>query len=182
MSFQCSVSPPHSFEGTDQDVSARPSARRNCRNGPGRWMSRKGLTPSSWQPRLANRKNTGRSLARRSLQTSGVQTSGVRNSVPILKAPRDAHSANNSFVEVGLCLVTSSRKSRNVHLLPWGDLSAGLEPPKSAGAKHDPLARARFYQSLLDNGIVESRAALARHLGVSRARVTQVLKRLETDR
>ncbi|MBR9802339.1 hypothetical protein GYB59_11900 [bacterium] len=41
------------------------------------------------------------------------------------------------------------------------------------------MARARFYQSLLDNGIVESRAALSRHLGLSRARVTQVLKRLD---
>lgn len=95
------------------------------------------------------------------------------------KAPRDDHSANNSFIEVGLCLVTTSRKERNVHLLPWGDLSASLESPKSAKAKHDPLARARFYQSLLDNEIVESRAALARHLGVSRARVTQVLRRLK---
>ncbi len=41
------------------------------------------------------------------------------------------------------------------------------------------MGLARFYQSLLDSGIVESRAALARHLGVSRARVTQVLRRLK---
>jgi len=38
---------------------------------------------------------------------------------------------------------------------------------------------ARYYQSLLDSGKVESRAALARFLGVSRARVTQVLNRLK---
>ena len=37
----------------------------------------------------------------------------------------------------------------------------------------------RYYQSLLDSGKFESRAALARHLGVSRARVTQVLNRLK---
>ncbi|MBR9804583.1 HTH domain-containing protein [bacterium] len=37
---------------------------------------------------------------------------------------------------------------------------------------------ARYYQSLLDSGEVMTRAELARHLGVSRARVTQVLKRL----
>jgi Mn-dependent DtxR family transcriptional regulator len=37
---------------------------------------------------------------------------------------------------------------------------------------------ARHYQSLLDSGRFENRAALARHLGVSRARVTQVLRRL----
>ena len=37
---------------------------------------------------------------------------------------------------------------------------------------------ARHYQSLLDSGEVSTRAELARHFGVSRARVTQVLKRL----
>ncbi len=39
---------------------------------------------------------------------------------------------------------------------------------------------ARHYQALLDSGRFENRAALARHLGVSRARVTQVLRRLRT--
>ncbi|MCA9037719.1 MAG: MarR family transcriptional regulator [Planctomycetaceae bacterium] len=39
---------------------------------------------------------------------------------------------------------------------------------------------ARYYQSLLDSGEVETRAELARYLGVSRARVTQVLRRLES--
>jgi Mn-dependent DtxR family transcriptional regulator len=38
---------------------------------------------------------------------------------------------------------------------------------------------ARHYQALLDSGKFEHRAALARHLGVSRARVTQVLNRLK---
>lgn len=45
----------------------------------------------------------------------------------------------------------------------------------------DPLRLAHYYQSLLDTGKFESRAALARFLGVSRARVTQVLNRLESD-
>lgn len=40
---------------------------------------------------------------------------------------------------------------------------------------------ARHYQALLDSGKFENRAALARHLSVSRARVTQVLRRLEED-
>ncbi len=38
---------------------------------------------------------------------------------------------------------------------------------------------ARSYQSLMDSGKFASRAALARYLGVSRARVTQVLNRLD---
>ncbi|MBX9579005.1 MAG: helix-turn-helix domain-containing protein [Gemmataceae bacterium] len=38
---------------------------------------------------------------------------------------------------------------------------------------------AHHYKALLDSGKFENRAALARHLGVSRARVTQVLRRLQ---
>jgi biotin operon repressor len=53
--------------------------------------------------------------------------------------------------------------------------------PKAAPKEHrGPLKLARDYQLLLDSGKFESRAALARYLGVSRARVTQVLKRLNT--
>jgi biotin operon repressor len=40
---------------------------------------------------------------------------------------------------------------------------------------------ARHYQALLDTGRFESRAALARHLGVSRTRVTQVLSSTDAD-
>ena len=36
------------------------------------------------------------------------------------------------------------------------------------------------YKALLDSDRFENRAALARHLGVSRARVTQVLRRIGT--
>lgn len=49
--------------------------------------------------------------------------------------------------------------------------------PKSP--RYDRLALALYYQSLLNSGEVENRAQLARHVGVSRARVTQVLKRLQ---
>jgi hypothetical protein len=44
--------------------------------------------------------------------------------------------------------------------------------------RRDPLKIARYYLSLMDSGRFESRAALARYLGVSQARLTQVLKRL----
>lgn len=40
------------------------------------------------------------------------------------------------------------------------------------------LLRATYYQLLFDSGQVKNRADLARFFGVSRARVTQVLKRL----
>ena len=40
---------------------------------------------------------------------------------------------------------------------------------------------ALHYQSLLDSGEVRTRAELARYLGVSRAKVTQVLNRLKNS-
>ena len=63
---------------------------------------------------------------------------------------------------------------------PWNG-SSNPEPEAPAVPKEprDPLKLARHYQSLLDSGQFENRAALARFLGVSRARVTQVLRRLE---
>ena len=61
-------------------------------------------------------------------------------------------------------------------VIPW---NGSIEPePKVAATPRDPLKLARYYQSLLDSGKFENRAALARYLGVSRARVTQVLLRL----
>jgi hypothetical protein len=65
-------------------------------------------------------------------------------------------------------------------LSPWNATLPGKPEPKSA-LKERPhgMKLARHYQALLDTGKFENRAALARHLGVSRARVTQVLRRLE---
>ena len=48
-----------------------------------------------------------------------------------------------------------------------------------AKPKRDRMRLAHHYQALLESGEVESRAELARYLGVSRARVTQVLRRLK---
>jgi hypothetical protein len=64
---------------------------------------------------------------------------------------------------------------------PWNARPAiEKSPPAPRESTRDPLLLARYYQSLLDTGRFESRAALARFLGVSRARVTQVLNRLKS--
>jgi hypothetical protein len=59
--------------------------------------------------------------------------------------------------------------------LPWNAVSNTKSNPKPA---RDPLKLAQNYRSLLDTGKFESRAALARYLGVRRARVTHLLRRL----
>ena len=66
-----------------------------------------------------------------------------------------------------------------IAIIPWnGSIAPEPKPAAPPKERRDPLKLARHYQSLLDTGKFESRAALARHLGVSRARVTQVLGRL----
>ena len=67
-------------------------------------------------------------------------------------------------------------------LRPWNTHSDEKPAQKPAPKERpDGMKLARHYQALLDSGKFENRAALARHLGVSRARVTQVLRRLEED-
>ena len=66
-----------------------------------------------------------------------------------------------------------------IALYPW-NISIEPEPevPTTPKESRDPLKLARYYQSLLYSGQFDNRAALARYLGLSRARVTQVLRRL----
>jgi hypothetical protein len=72
------------------------------------------------------------------------------------------------------------RRAAVIALLPWNAASdPKLEPKRASKERRDPLKLAQYYQSLMDSGNFENRAALARYLGVSRSRVTQVLQRLD---
>ena len=67
-----------------------------------------------------------------------------------------------------------------IALFPWKDSSDSEQRiPAAPRESRDPLNLARYYQSLLDSGQFANRAALARYLGVSRSRVTQVLRRVK---
>jgi hypothetical protein len=64
-------------------------------------------------------------------------------------------------------------------MFKWNSISDQTRAEsQSAAPKRDRMRLAFYYQSLLDFGEVSTRAELARFLGVSRARVAQVLKRL----
>jgi hypothetical protein len=71
------------------------------------------------------------------------------------------------------------RRSPVIAIFPW-DAPFDQKPKREPAPKErrDPLKLAHHHKALLDSGRFENRAALARHIGVSRARVTQVLKRL----
>ena len=93
------------------------------------------------------------------------------------------------FVELGAWQRNNLRQSPKILFFPWTTVSELPEAPKlrpkpsesEAINKPQGIETARRYQALLDNGTVKTRAELARFLGVSRARVTQVLKRIECD-
>ena len=94
-------------------------------------------------------------------------------------APRGVQHTNRGLVELGAYATKQLRQRRIYESYPWNPVAATLEPRKPRPAPpRDRLKLARHYQSLMDSGKFESRAALARYLGVSRARVTQVLNRL----
>src|SRR5262245_49786610 len=57
--------------------------------------------------------------------------------------------------------------------------STALKPARKSKTLALSSAIARYYQSLLDSGQFANRAALARYRGVSRSRVTQVLRRVK---
>jgi hypothetical protein len=86
---------------------------------------------------------------------------------------------DSGFVERGTLQVKRLQRAAVIELFAWNTAFSGKSEPKPVPReRREPLKLARHYQALLDSGKFENRAALARHLGVSRARVTQVLKRL----
>ena len=93
----------------------------------------------------------------------------------------NSRSAKGLFSRGTMQLQRLCRKAV-IAFFPWNGSSRpepkAPPPPKES---RDPFKLARYYQSLLDSGQLENRAALARFLGVSRARVTKVLQRLKQD-
>ena len=66
-----------------------------------------------------------------------------------------------------------------IEMFKWNSISDRMRAEsESVKPKRDRMRLAIYYQSLIDSGEVSTRAELARFLGVSKARVTPVLKRL----
>jgi hypothetical protein len=83
------------------------------------------------------------------------------------------------LVERGNLRLKRLHRAAVIEVIPWnGSSEPELKVSATPKEPRDPLRLAYYYQSLLDSGKFESRAALACFLGVSRARVTQVLSRL----
>jgi len=96
------------------------------------------------------------------------------------KAPQIIRPENRCILDRGVWQVKKLRRGQVVELTPWATLfSVDPAPSGHESVKRDPLALARLYLSLLESGLAKSRADVARYFGVSRARVTQVLRRLE---
>ncbi len=102
------------------------------------------------------------------------------DSLQVLIAPQIIRPENRCILDRGVWQVKKLRRGQVVELTPWATLfSVDPVPAGPEFVKRDPLALARLYLSLLESGLAKSRADVARYFGVSRARVTQVLRRLE---
>ncbi len=94
-------------------------------------------------------------------------------------APRVTLYSNQGLVELGAFRTKRLRRLPHVEMFKWNSIVDQIQAEsESAAPKPDRMRLALYYQSLLDCGEVSMRAELARFLGVSRARVTQVLNRL----
>lgn len=68
----------------------------------------------------------------------------------------------------------------HIDIFKWNSFSDQIRAEsEQAKPKRDRMRLARYYESLLDSGEISTRAESARYLGVSRARVTQVFRRLD---
>jgi hypothetical protein len=84
------------------------------------------------------------------------------------------------LIERGTFHIKRLHRGAVIAFVPWnGSSETELKVAAAPTERHDPLKLAKHYQSLLNSGQFENRAALARYLGVSRARVTHVLRRLK---
>ena len=99
--------------------------------------------------------------------------------ITVQKTPRGVHHTNQGLVELGAYAIKNLHQRRAYALNPWNPIPQELSTAKTP--RYDPLRLANYYQSLIDSGKFESSAALARHLVISRARVSQVLNRLKTN-
>jgi hypothetical protein len=97
------------------------------------------------------------------------------------KAPQDTLVTHIPFTEKGAWKIRYLHQIRRFDLHPWKalqDLPETRDPHPSV--KVCPIERARQLQALIESGQFRNRAELAKHLKVSRARVTQILRRLDS--
>jgi hypothetical protein len=115
---------------------------------------------------------------RQTVLTQGIPSLGKKERKK--EKLRGVLNLNRGFVELGAYAINRLRRKPLIEFYAWNAPAASEREANDPGKPgRDPLRLARYYQSLLDTGKFESRAALARFLGVSRANVTQVLNRLK---
>ncbi len=91
----------------------------------------------------------------------------VRIVIRFFEAPRGGLKPNRGFVELGAFRTKRLRRLPEIEMFQWNTISDRIRAESEAAKpKRDFMRLARHYQSLLDSGEVETRAELARFLGV----------------
>ena len=82
------------------------------------------------------------------------------------KSPRGGLRSHRGFVELVSYATNKLRQTPIIEFYPWTRPPATpKQESKPATQQRDLLRLARYYQSLLDSGKFQRRAALARHFG-----------------
>ena len=96
------------------------------------------------------------------------------------ETPQDILATHMPFIETGAWKASYLHQTRELDIHPWKALSDLPETHDlHPGVKVCPIERAKLLQALIDSGQVKNRSELATRLGISRARITQILRRLK---
>lgn len=144
------------------------------------------VTPEHWAKAIGGHagghicaNHPGSTALSESINAGNLLPDGSRFPVILDIAPRGGRYPNRGFVELGAFRTKRLRRLPRIEMFKWNSILDRIQAEsESAKPKRDRMRLARQYQALLASGEVESRAELARFLGVSRSRVTQVLNRL----
>ena len=116
-------------------------------------------------------------ISSRLIKPQDIGLQAYISSISSGRTPPHVPATNRLTVELGAWYYKHLRQSRTILTLPWNGLESVPKPaPKPKVLRGDPRARARELQAMLDAGEVKNKADLARRLGLSRARITQILK------
>lgn len=86
--------------------------------------------------------------------------------------------STQSPIEFGTFAIIRESSGQVVILYPDCGKTAGSPTKPTDVRSRDANDRARSMQAMLDSGAARSRSQLAEHFGISRARVTQILGRM----
>ena len=116
------------------------------------------------------------------LVTGGIRQQKIPSGGDGVNARQEPLDTLANFNEIGAWKTRYLHQARKIEIHPWkAQKDLPVTRDMHPGVKACPIERARQLQARIDSGEVKNRSELAAKLGVSRARVSQILGRLNSD-